>query len=328
MKSILITGTAGFIGMHTAIKFLDEGYNVIGIDSINSYYSVDLKKDRLRNIKNFSHNKNSNWKFLKYDLNDPQLWKKLKEYKISKVIHLAAQPGVRYSLENPDAYLKSNILGFQKVIDFVVENKIKYFLYASSSSVYGKNSNQPFTESESCTKPESYYAATKRFNELMAFSYFKTHNLNSIGLRFFTVYGPWGRPDMAPFIFVENGLKNNKIKLFNNGNQTRDFTYVDDVVNVIFLISNIYNSKSQCEILNVGKGNPETLKKFILNIELAINKKLKISLYPEQPGDVQNTYCSNKKLKSFIKLWNFTDLNEGIKKFVNWYFDYYKIKRI
>ena len=201
MPRVLITGAAGFIGMHTSIRFLKEGWDVIGIDNLNNYYSVSLKKDRLKQIKLSSDKFDKEFLFYQEDLNS-DIWDEFDNFKIDSLVHLAAQAGVRYSIENPKAYLESNILGFQKVIEFILKNKIYPFLYASSSSVYGKNSKQPFNENEPCNSPESYYAATKRANELMAHSYSKTHNLKSIGLRFFTVYGPWGRPDMAPMLFA------------------------------------------------------------------------------------------------------------------------------
>ena len=207
MRKILITGAAGFIGMHTSIKFISEGYEVIGLDNLNDYYSVDLKISRLEEIEKKSKKFKGKWTFLKGDITDDTSWTLLKNYGITNIIHLAAQAGVRYSTENPMAYLNSNILGFQKVLDFCVMSNINHLIYASSSSVYGKDSSQPFTENQSCNSPESYYAATKKSNELMAYSYYRTNNLSSIGLRFFTVYGPWGRPDMAPNLFANSAIK-------------------------------------------------------------------------------------------------------------------------
>jgi len=259
-------------------------------------------------------------------LNDENLWNKLRKYKISKVIHLAAQAGVRYSIMNPELYLKSNISAFQKLINFVIENEIKTFIYASSSSVYGKNSKSPFTENEKCVEPESYYAATKRFNELMTLSYYKTHNLNSIGLRFFTVYGPWGRPDMAAYMFIDSCFNNNNIKLFNHGKQTRDFTYIDDIVQGIYLISINTKINQGNHIFNIGRGKPEKLIDFVSEIEIACGKKLNIDYKPHQKGDVVNTHCSVNKLKSTIKYWEFTTLSVGINNMVKWYISYHKSK--
>lgn len=266
MPRVLITGAAGFIGMHTSIRFLKEGWDVIGIDNLNNYYSVSLKKDRLKQIKLSSDKFDKEFLFYQEDLNS-DIWDEFDNFKIDSLVHLAAQAGVRYSIENPRAYLESNILGFQKVIEFVLKNKIYPFLYASSSSVYGKNSKQPFNESEPCNSPESYYAATKRANELMAYSYSKTHNLKSIGLRFFTVYGPWGRPDIAPMLFAHAAFKNTAIDVFNYGRQKRDFTYLDDIVEGIYAIVIKGNQEIDNLLINIGNGSPVGLLDFISIIE-------------------------------------------------------------
>ena len=213
---VLITGAAGFIGMHASIRFLKEGWDVVGLDNMNDYYSVELKQNRVENIRVLAEELGRSFEMYEADLNS-DVWKKLEYFDFEAIVHLAAQAGVRYSLENPRAYLESNILGFQSVLEFVSKTGIDRFVYASSSSVYGKNSIQPFTENAACDSPESYYASTKRANELMAKSYFNTQGVNSIGLRFFTVYGPWGRPDMAPMLFAKAGMNNKTIKVFNHG---------------------------------------------------------------------------------------------------------------
>ena len=324
MPRVLITGVAGFIGMHTALRFLNEGWYVIGLDNLNDYYSVELKKDRLSQIQELSEQMDIDFRFFKADLNS-NVWNECREIEIDAVIHLAAQAGVRYSIENPLAYLDSNVLGFQKVLDFVVETKIQKFLYASSSSVYGKNSSQPFNENEPCNEPESYYAATKRANELMAFSYSKTHNLHSIGMRFFTVYGPWGRPDMAPMLFAKAYLTGEKIKVFNFGNQARDFTFVDDVIEGIYRLTLKKEFAEKALVCNIGSGRPERLMAFISAIEESMGlKQIEKELVGPQRGDVEVTYANTSKLKSLVNYHPNTYLNEGIEKFIRWYKEYYR----
>ena len=324
MSFILITGSAGFIGMHTTIKFLELGYNVIGIDNLNDYYSVELKKDRLRNIQEKADKCGRLFKFYEKDLNS-DVWSELIKDEIHSVIHLAAQAGVRYSIENPGAYLESNILGFQKVLEFVTNQSIDVFLYASSSSVYGKDSPQPFNESSECSSPESYYAATKRSNELMAYSYWKTKGLKSIGLRFFTVYGSWGRPDMAPMLFAKAAVNNETIKVFNYGNQKRDFTHINDIVNAIFLLTNCFKVKiKKAELVNIGNGLPTNLLDFIVTIEKSIGVKLLQEFVGEQLGDVAETYADDTNLKLLIGERSKTSLNDGVVEFINWYKNYYE----
>ena len=324
MKNILITGAAGFIGMHTCIKFLNEGYHVIGLDNINNYYSTKLKNDRIKNILNESKLLKNNFTFLEEDLNST-VWSDLNKMNIDIVIHLAAQAGVRYSIENPNAYLESNILGFQKVLEFVTNNSIDNFLYASSSSVYGKDSCQPFNELAECSSPESYYAATKRANELMAYSYWKTKGVKSLGLRFFTVYGSWGRPDMAPMIFAKAAFENQLIKVFNHGVQKRDFTHVNDIVNSILSLSECFNKKiDTAEIVNIGNGAPTNLLDFINIIEVKTGMKLQKEFIDAQLGDVAETFADDTKLNTLIGIRPKTDLNKGIDEFINWYKLYYE----
>ena len=321
MPRVLITGAAGFIGMHTSIRFLKEGWDVIGLDNLNDYYSVNLKEDRLKEIKKSSEEFDKEFLFYQEDLNS-DIWDELNSVKIDSLVHLAAQAGVRYSIENPRAYLESNILGFQKVIEFVLRKNIDRFLYASSSSVYGKNSKQPFSESEPCNSPESYYAATKRANELMAYSYSKTQGLKSIGLRFFTVYGPWGRPDMAPMLFAHAAFKKNTIDVFNYGKQKRDFTYVDDIIEGIYSLVIKDNYESDYLLMNIGNGSPVGLLDFISTIEkysCPIDKKMVAA----QMGDVEVTYADTSLLSKTVGYKSKYNLDTGIQIFMNWFKNYF-----
>lgn len=324
MPRVLITGAAGFIGMHTSIRFLREGWDVIGIDNVNDYYSVEIKLDRLKRIEITSIEENQEFVFLKADLNS-NVWTELDDLGINSVVHLAAQAGVRYSLDNPSAYIHSNILGFQAVLDFVSRRQVESFVYASSSSVYGKSAAVPFKENDSCNTPESYYAATKKANEMMAHSYFKTCAVRSLGLRFFTVYGPWGRPDMAPFLFVDAALKGKQIEVFNYGKQKRDFTYISDIVEGIFLSINNFELIEGAEILNVGYGSPHSLKVFIDLIEKSTKKTIKKKYIEAQKGDVEVTYASVEKIQSKFQFEPSVSLKDGIIEFVNWFKLYHGI---
>ena len=327
MKKILITGSAGFIGMHTVCKFIKNGFDVVGIDNISNYYDINLKYDRLKYIDNFSLKFKGKWNFINGDLSKTKIWTKLKTLNIEKIIHLAAQPGVRYSIINPSSYLKSNIVVFQNVLDFCNRCNINDLFYASSSSVYGKNSKKPFKENESCNMPESYYAVTKKTNELMARSYFATKGISSIGLRFFTVYGPWGRPDMAPMIFTKNLFNKKQITVYNFGNQTRDFTYIDDIVDGIYLLSKKMWSveSSYCQVLNIGKGSPDKLMDFINILEKNIGLKFIKKFEEAQVGDVTDTYASLDEIQNIVDYKPKVNLNTGIKNFINWYKKYYKL---
>lgn len=315
---VLITGAAGFIGMHTSIRFLSADWDVIGLDNMNDYYSVELKKRRVDEIIKVARHSKNDFLLIKEDLNS-NVWKRLARYKFDAVVHLAAQAGVRYSIENPWAYIQSNVLGFQNIIDFVEGQSIDRFVYASSSSVYGKFSEQPFTEFESCNQPESYYAATKKSNELMAHSYFKTKGINSIGLRFFTVYGPWGRPDMAPYLFADAALKRIPIEVFNHGNQKRDFTYVSDVVEGVYLSVKKFNRVSGSEIFNIGYGSPTGLMDFITQIELASGRELQKSFVDAQLGDVEVTFANTTKFESIFGYSPKVGLEEGVRNFMQWF---------
>ena len=337
-KVILLTGISGFIGYFLAKKLLNTNHIVIGIDNLSDYYDVTLKKSRLKNLgfdnKKFLSNKkynsklNTNLSFIKLDLvNFSGLEEIFIKYSIDHVINLAAQAGVRYSLINPKSYIDTNLVGYYNLIQLSNKYKIKHFIYASSSSVYGLNDNIPFSIDDNVDKPASLYAATKKSNELIAHSYSNMFNLKTTGLRFFTVYGPYGRPDMALFIFTKAILSNQPIKVFNNGNMQRDFTYVDDIVNSIFLI---LNSKSSTKndipynIFNIGKSEPTNLLDFIKEIEKNLNKKAIMKFMPIQVGDVEKTYADMSYFNSYFNFTPQVSIKEGVKKFISWYLKYYK----
>ncbi len=329
---ILVTGSAGFIGFHLVNKLLSENYEVIGIDNLNTYYDTKLKIDRLKKsgIKYKSNKikfKFRNYTFYKCDIVDNDNLKLIfKNEKPSLVCNLAAQAGVRYSLTNPNAYIKSNIVGFQNVIDCCKNFKINNFLYASSSSVYGANRKLPFSTKDTTDSPISLYGATKKSNELVAHSYSHLYNMKTVGLRFFTVYGPWGRPDMALFLFVKALINNEKIKVFNKGNMLRDFTYIDDIVEGIFSI--IKNPiKNQCKIYNIGNNKPVNLLDFVNVIEKCLDKKFKIEFEDIQLGDVKDTYADVSDLFKDFKFKPKTNIQFGVRKFIDWYLNYYKVKK-
>ncbi|MAH99277.1 MAG: protein CapI [Euryarchaeota archaeon] len=322
MKKILITGSAGFIGMHIS-KYLSEKDKVLGIDNINNYYDKSLKIARINNLK-----KKKNFTFVKCDLNQKKKLENLiKKFKPHIVLNLAAQAGVRYSIKNPDAYIKSNILGFQNLIELCAKYKVKNFLYASSSSVYGLNNNKLNQEADDTDQPLSLYAATKKSNENIAHVYSYIYGIKTTGLRFFTVYGPWGRPDMALFKFVQNILRNKKITVFNGGKMKRSFTYIDDVVlslkKIIFKKNN--PNKKLHDVLNIGGDKSVNLDRFILEIERNLNTKAKKIFLPIQMGDVKNTSADTTKLKNYIGYQPKTPINIGIKKFVSWYKNFYRV---
>ena len=322
---ILITGCAGFIGFHLSLSILQKkNVKVFGLDNINNYYDVDLKKNRLKILK-----QNKNFIFHKLDINKDT--KKInlifKKNKFKYVVHLAAQAGVRYSLKNPQEYLNSNIVGFYNIIELAAKYKIKHFLFASTSSVYGNSSKFPTHENHSTDQPLSFYAASKKCNEIIAASFSNVYKIPTTALRFFTVYGPYGRPDMSLFIFTENILKSKPIYLFNNGKHIRDFTYVDDVVNSINkLLNKPLNSKIPYQAINVSSSKPHQLKKFLNIIEKKLDKKTLVKMSKMQIGDVYKTFASTKKLKKNIGKIEFTPLNKGISNFINWYKKYYNYK--
>jgi UDP-glucuronate 4-epimerase len=332
--TILITGAAGFIGFHLCKYLLEQGKQVLGLDNLNDYYDPQLKHDRLKElgisvpleekIGALSSKYPDQFTFVKGNLEDDEVWKYLGTgFDIGDIIHLAAQAGVRYSLENPKAYISSNINGFLQVLEFCRNKKITHLIYASSSSVYGMNSMQPFSEEERCDKPISLYAATKRSNEMMAYTYFNLYGIRSMGLRFFTVYGPWGRPDMAPMIFSQKAMEGEPIKVFNHGNQSRDFTYIDDIVRGI---DQVFESKEKiqgADICNIGNGSPIRLMDFIAAIEQALGMEIQKEYLDAQPGDVQNTYADTSKLADLFGYRSETPIQDGVKKFMEWYKGYY-----
>jgi len=324
MPRVLITGAAGFIGMHTSLRFLSKGWDVIGLDNFNDYYSVKLKNDRIEYIRHTCKEYNSTFEMIRSDLNS-EIWEELEKRNFDAVIHLAAQAGVRYSITNPEVYLESNVIGFQRVLDFIVKTKVRRFVYASSSSVYGDNSKQPFNEEEPCNHPESYYAATKKMNELMAKSYERTHSIGSVGLRFFTVYGPWGRPDMAPMLFTKAAFNSEPIKVFNFGRQRRDFTYIDDIVEGILNIVLLSKFPAHAEVCNIGNGSPIGLMEFIEQIETTTNLELKKEFVDAQKGDVSQTYADTTKLFNMTGYTPKTSLEVGIERFIDWYKEYNKL---
>ena len=312
---IVITGCAGFIGFHLTKNLLEKNKKVIGIDIIDKYYDPKKKKNGLKIL-----NKYKNFKFFKIDLNKYDLvYSKLKNYKIELIIHLAAQPGVRISIKKPHNTLKQNLVPFINILEIARIKKVKKFLFASSSSIYGDTKVYPFVEKDMQNVPVSVYGATKLSNEIIASSYSKNFNIKTIGLRFFTVYGPYGRPDMAYYSFLDNLKKNKTIKVFNKGNMLRDFTYVDDVIKGITSLINLKMKKNH-DVINIGKGKPDQLMKLIKLLEVNYKKKYKIEYTKNIPnGDIKKTFSNVNKAKKLIKWRPKVNLDEGIKKFVNWY---------
>ncbi|MDY8166249.1 NAD-dependent epimerase [Bacillus thuringiensis] len=331
---ILVTGAIGFIGFHLTKRLLAQGINVIGVDSLNDYYDIFLKKDRLKILR-----ENNNFEFHKMDIsNKEKLNKIFTDREVNIVINLAAQAGVRYSIDNPDSYINSNLVGFVNILEACRLYNIEHLIYASSSSVYGANTNIPFSTKDSVNHPVSLYAATKKSNELLAHTYSHLFNIPTTGLRFFTVYGPWGRPDMAYYSFTRNIIEENTIKVFNNGDMKRDFTYIDDIVEaMIRLLDNvpIYNggwdtanpdpssSYAPYKIYNIGNNNPIKLMDFINVLEKLIGKKARIEFLPLQQGDVKETYADISDLQTDVGFSPSTTIAEGLTQFVNWYNEYY-----
>ncbi len=337
-KTILVTGAAGFIGFHICKKLLDEDYELIGIDNLNSYYDVNLKKQRINQLKNNSSKSKNLWNFKRIDIeNNEALESIFQEYNPSIVINLAAQAGVRHSIKNPKLYVSTNMLGFSNILECCRKYDVKNFIYASSSSVYGGNKKIPFSENDSVDHPISLYAASKRANELMAFSYSHLYNISSIGLRLFTIYGPWGRPDMAPMIFSDAIVNQKTLKIFNNGDMARDFTFIDDVVEIIkrliekpikkSFVANGLSTKSLAphKIFNLGKSEPIQLMKFINLLEDEFQIKAKKTFFGMQAGDVEITYAETKEIELYTGFKPKVNIKEGIKKFVTWYKKHYQL---
>ena len=340
MKNVLVTGAAGFIGYFTMQRLLTEGYTVVGLDNINDYYDVNLKYARLKELgfdrsdaeqwnREVQSNTNTNAVFIRLNLEDrnnlPTLFEK---HQFDAVIHLAAQAGVRYSLENPMAYVDSNLVGFVNILECCRYHKIKHLVYASSSSVYGENSKVPFSEEDRVDYPVSLYAATKKANELMAHTYSHLYQLPTSGLRFFTVYGPYGRPDMAPILFASAITENRAIKVFNNGEMSRDFTYIDDIVNGIVITLNnppkVYFEQPYYQLFNIGNGSPVSLMEFIETLEKELGQVAEKKMMPMQPGDVPRTWADTQQL-NIIGYESTTSIQEGVRNFVNWFNKYNEI---
>lgn len=335
-KSFLITGAAGFIGYHLSKKLLENGCRVIGIDNINNYYDVNLKYARLEGLKPYN-----NFSFIKADISDKQHLENIFcQHNPDFVVNLAAQAGVRYSIDNPDVYIQSNIIGFYNILEACRKYPVDHLVYASSSSVYGSNKKVPFEESDFVDHPVSLYAATKKSNELMAHTYCHLYNIPTTGLRFFTVYGPLGRPDMAYFGFTKKFFDGEPIRIFNNGDFEndlyRDFTYIDDVVEGIIRVlfkAPIVETRACHKIYNIGNNRPEKLMVFIETLEKCLGKALgeKVEFEkifePIKPGDVPATYASTKLLEKSVGYKPRTSIEEGLMKFADWYVEYYKIKK-
>jgi UDP-glucuronate 4-epimerase len=316
-KTILVTGSAGFIGFHTAKKLLEMGVFVIGLDNFNDYYDPNLKEARNKILE-----QNSNYKLYRGDLSDETFINKVfKESKIDKVCHLAAQAGVRYSLVNPNAYVKSNLVGFVNILEAVRHNNIKDFVYASSSSVYGNNKKIPFSVDDQANEPISLYAATKKSNELLAYSYHHLFGINTTGLRFFTVMGPFGRPDMAPMLFADAIIKGEMIKVFNFGKMRRDFTYVEDIVDGIILS---LDQAKDYHIFNLGNNKPVELEYFIGCIEKELGKTAVKQYLEIQPGDVPETFADIEYTKNNLGWEPKKSIEESVHLFIEWYKEYFK----
>ncbi len=331
---ILVTGVAGFIGMHSAKKLLDDGHEIIGIDNLNDYYDVTLKENRLKTLEGYQ-----NFRFLKLDIKDQKnVLDLFKKESPQRVLHLAAQAGVRYSIQNPYVYIDSNIQGFINILEGCRAIKTEHLVFASSSSVYGGNEKVPFSEHDNVDHPVSLYAATKKANELMAHTYSHLYQIPTTGLRFFTVYGPWGRPDMSPMLFTKSILANEPIQVFNHGDMMRDFTYIDDVIasvnetlfktatpNVNFDAKHPDPATSHApyRIFNIGNSQPVPLVKFIETIENALGKKAIKNMMDMQAGDVKVTSADTSELNQWVNFKPNTSIEEGVKRFVDWYKNYY-----
>tara|TARA_R110002012_G_scaffold64971_4_gene170586 strand:+ start:3563 stop:4585 length:1023 start_codon:yes stop_codon:yes gene_type:complete len=338
---VLVTGAAGFIGFHTVSSLLERGDDVVGFDSVNDYYDVDIKERRLEQLDSIAEKTGSSFYFIRDNLaNQAAVMACFEEHSFDRVIHLAAQAGVRYSIENPHSYVESNIVAFTNILEACRYAKTLHLTYASTSSVYGANTSMPFSEHDSANHPLQFYAATKKANEMMAHSYSHLFGLPTTGLRFFTVYGPWGRPDMALFKFTKSMLADEPITVFNHGNHTRDFTYVADIVEGVIRASDQVaepnadwssddpdpaTSNAPYRLFNIGNNNPVKLSAYIEALEEALDKPAKQDLLPLQPGDVPDTYADSSELKNAVDYQPATPVKEGVANFVAWYRDYYQI---
>jgi UDP-glucuronate 4-epimerase len=331
---ILVTGAAGFVGYHSSQRFLQAGHEIVGLDNLNAYYDVGLKKARLENLK-----VHQAFTFVEAELSDRVVMEKLfQTHRFDRVIHLAAQAGVRYSIDHPHAYVESNIIGFLNILEGCRHTRVPHLVYASSSSVYGLNTRMPFRVADRTEHPISLYAATKKANELFAHTYSHLYGIPATGLRFFTVYGPWGRPDMAPFLFTDAISKGNPIKVFNEGKMQRDFTYVDDIVEGVVRVANHIplpnpgwkgveadpsTTSAPHRLYNIGNNNPVELMRFIAAIESALGKKAICEYLPMQPGDIMSTAADISTLTEAVGFRPETSIEDGMKKFCAWYQSYY-----
>ena len=314
---VLLTGAAGFIGMHCAQRLLARGDDVVGVDNLNDYYPVQLKKDRLAQLKH------PNFRFRQVDIADSQALEQVfHSERPQSVLHLAAQAGVRYSLQNPAAYIQSNLVGFANLLECCRRYPPRHLVYASSSSVYGANQELPWSESQNVDHPVSLYAATKKSNELMAHVYSHLYGLNATGLRFFTVYGPWGRPDMSPMLFANAIVKGEPIPVFNQGDMQRDFTYIDDVVEGTV---RVLDKPTRYAVYNIGNHQPVNLIDYIAALERAFGKEAKLAMKPMQPGDVKATYADTSALHAAVGFAPCTPLDTGLARFADWFRFYYDL---
>ncbi|MFP1683043.1 NAD-dependent epimerase [Alloalcanivorax sp. C16-1] len=336
---VLVTGNAGFIGFHTARRLLERGDDVVGIDNVNDYYDTSLKEARLKELEKAAARSTGRYEFLRGDLADQKIVNgSFETHQFDRVIHLAAQAGVRYSLENPHSYVQSNIVAFTNIIEACRHASTPHLTYASTSSVYGANTKMPFSEHDGANHPLQFYAATKKANEMMAHSYSHLFGLPTTGLRFFTVYGPWGRPDMALFRFTQKILRGEPIPVFNHGNHTRDFTYVDDIVEGVLRASdNIAtpnfdwsgdkpdpaSSNAPFRLFNIGNNNPVKLSAYIEAIEMSLGILAEKELLPLQPGDAPDTYADSSELEKSVGYKPETSVESGVARFVSWYKSYY-----